>query len=157
MVRQKRKEENREGGREKVKVESDGVLQAGGVILRHWHKQLLYCKSLEVRLPFIYSRTWLNPATTGNEYLAMLRQYYVTCFIIVGNYATSSLSVMMSSDTRYQMWEGMSIKNIDFEFFITIILLALQSGRKDDKNISVCLSVVHTSFALMTTYTQADP
>lgn len=47
MVRQKRKEENskkeseREGEGEK-KVESDGVLQGGGVILRHWHKQLLY-------------------------------------------------------------------------------------------------------------------
>lgn len=67
----------------------------------------------------------MNPATTGNEYLARLRQYYVTCFIIVENYAKNSMSVyvtMMSSDTRCQMCAG--IKNIDFEFFITIILLA---------------------------------
>lgn len=91
MVRQKRKEEKRKterkGGRRwrGKEVESDGVLQGGGVILRHWHKQLLYCKSLEVRLPFRYSRTWFESSNTGNKYLARLRQYYVTCFIIVRN------------------------------------------------------------------------
>ncbi len=57
--RERRKTERERRWRWK-EVESDGVLQAGGVILRHWHKQLLYCKSLEVRLPFIYSRTWFE-------------------------------------------------------------------------------------------------
>ncbi len=49
VVRQKRKEENRkkrERGREREgegekQVESDGVLQGGGVILRHWQLLLL--------------------------------------------------------------------------------------------------------------------